>query len=81
MVIDSRCGEDFAAFSPGGVDGSGPAIMPRFDACASWWTQVRRSQLCSLCDHGSSGAEHCTSRCQRRSWQPWQQATIARLAC
>ena len=40
MVIDSRSGEDFAAFTPGSADGSGPAIGPRFDACASWWTQV-----------------------------------------
>ncbi len=42
MVIDSRCGEDFAALarrSGGGADGA-PAIAPRFDACASWWTQV-----------------------------------------
>ena len=47
MVIDSRCGEDFAAFSPGGADGTGPVIMPRFDACASWWTQVSGTHLCS----------------------------------
>eukprot|EP00208_Stichococcus_sp_RCC1054_P000920 CAMPEP_0206139432 /NCGR_PEP_ID=MMETSP1473-20131121/6079_1 /ASSEMBLY_ACC=CAM_ASM_001109 /TAXON_ID=1461547 /ORGANISM="Stichococcus sp, Strain RCC1054" /LENGTH=768 /DNA_ID=CAMNT_0053533229 /DNA_START=85 /DNA_END=2388 /DNA_ORIENTATION=- len=38
MVIDSRSGEDFAAFRPATAD-SGPAIAPRFDACASWWTQ------------------------------------------
>ncbi len=46
MVIDSRCGEDFAALSHGGgrsCGGSSPAIAPRFDACASWWTQVRGS--------------------------------------
>lgn len=46
MVIDSRCGEDFAAFAPGGGGGRGPAITPRFDACASWWTQVTGCMLC-----------------------------------
>lgn len=45
MVIDSRCGEDFAAFASATGDGSGPAITPRFDACASWWTQVCRRPL------------------------------------
>ena len=36
-VIDSRCGEDFAVFQrrEGAI-----AIVPQFDACASWWTQV-----------------------------------------
>ena len=36
-VIDSRCGEDFAVFQcREGAD----AMVPQFDACASWWTQV-----------------------------------------
>ena len=39
MVIDSRCGEDFAVYRPPGENGSS-AIAPQFDACASWWTQV-----------------------------------------
>ena len=36
-VIDSRCGEDFAVFRR--RDGA-DAVVPQFDACASWWTQV-----------------------------------------
>lgn len=41
MVIDSRCGEDFAAYSQGSkAEGKAGRIGPRFDACASWWTQV-----------------------------------------
>lgn len=49
MVIDSRCGENFAALAPGVGGGGSPAIAPRFDACASWWTQVRR---CWMSDVG-----------------------------
>lgn len=71
MVIDSRCGEDFAAFSPGGANGGDPAIVPRFDACASWWTQVSgMHQLFYRMTVATSGAEHCTSRCQHRSSPP-----------
>lgn len=55
MVIDSRCGEDFATFAPGGGDGSGPAIAPRFDACASWWTQVPG------CNHSFQQPGSCTT--------------------
>ncbi|GAU21003.1 hypothetical protein TSUD_201520, partial [Trifolium subterraneum] len=35
MVIDSRCGENFAVFK----DQKTEVITPLFDACASWWTQ------------------------------------------
>jgi len=33
-VIDSRCGEELIVST-----GPGVALEPRFDACASWWTQ------------------------------------------
>ena len=56
MVIDSRCGEDFAAFAPDNGDGSGPAITPRFDACASWWTQVSGTHAGCWRDVGSAPA-------------------------
>lgn len=42
-VIDSRCGEDFLVYKApeAGLNAGGSAIAPVFDACASWWTQVR----------------------------------------
>ena len=43
-VIDSRCGEDFLVYQPPqglGPGAAGAAIAAQFDACASWWTQVR----------------------------------------
>ena len=40
-VIDSRCGEEFAVYQPGTATQSVPRLQMQYDACASWWTQVK----------------------------------------
>lgn len=42
-ILDSRCGDDFAVYCPA-KDGDAAQtgrIEAQYDACASWWTQVR----------------------------------------
>ncbi|CAH9147974.1 unnamed protein product, partial [Cuscuta epithymum] len=39
MMIDSRCGENFAVHNVCGLVKNVDSIIPQFDACASWWTQ------------------------------------------
>ncbi|RAL50843.1 hypothetical protein DM860_015990 [Cuscuta australis] len=39
MMIDSRCGENFAVHSVNNSIKNTDSIIQRFDACASWWTQ------------------------------------------
>ena len=40
-VIDSRCGEQFAVYQPGTAPESPARLQMQYDACASWWTQVK----------------------------------------
>ena len=42
-TIDARSGEHMLVFRGGQARGGLEHIEPRFDACASWWTQVRPS--------------------------------------
>ena len=74
MVIDSRCGEDFSAFSPGGGgsggSAGGPALAPRFDACASWWTQVRGLHTDDVIHNKDCRCEMC-----------WLLTTLSQGAC
>lgn len=62
-VIDGRAGESFAVWQPqqGAAGGwRGSEMQLQYDACASWWTQVR--------DLGSDSCPHpleCFSCCQK----------------
>lgn len=43
-VIDARAGDELLVFKEAGANGAADRIEPQFDACASWWTQVKSAE-------------------------------------
>jgi dethiobiotin synthetase/adenosylmethionine--8-amino-7-oxononanoate aminotransferase len=46
QVVDSRCGEQWSVYSKHATNSSAvhqqeASLQPLYDACSSWWTQVR----------------------------------------
>ncbi len=44
-VIDARYSEEMLVFKPGSGQEQHARIEAQYDACASWWTQVRSNLL------------------------------------